>query len=56
MKEYAGLNIGTSEKWREVDGFQKGLESANELDVGSGARWYQMVSNSRVSSLKELYE
>lgn len=42
MKEYAGLNVGTSEKWREVDGFQKDLESANELDVGS---WGEMVSN-----------
>ena len=36
------MNLGTSEKWGEGDGFQKDVGSANGLDMG---RWGEVVSN-----------
>ena len=42
VKGYADVNLGTSEKWGEGDGFQKDVGSANGLDMG---RWGEVVSN-----------
>lgn len=52
MTGSAGLYLGTSEKWGEVDGFQKGL-GLDRLDMRSQGEVVSSI-DTKVSRAKEL--
>lgn len=54
MTGSAGLYLGTSEKWGEVDGFQKGL-GLDRLDMRSQGEVVSSI-DTKVSRAKELCE